>query len=562
MEYRKIFKNAKIIDVVNLEVYNGWFSVVNHFFEYVEKGRSPEDLSGEKINVKGGYVVPGLIDAHMHIESSLVTPPRFAEAVIPHGTICILQDPHELANVFGKNGVSFMIKNSKFLPLRIYIAIPSCVPTTRKNLETKNAIISSEDVRNLANNNEVIALGEVMDYNGVIEENQEIMAIIQVAMDKGLSIEGHCPTLEGVNLSKYISCGIRSDHTLTNPKKTKEQLRKGMYVMLQKKSLSKGNINFIMNLKDRSRILLITDDITPTVLLKGHLNEIVNTAIKNGWNSIDAIASSSIRPANYLGIKDLGVIAPGKTASFFISKTLEVLKPESVFIKGEVFSTKNTFSTKGIKNFNNSLCIRKLKEIDFKVRRDNFTEEKLVNVIVANSENTVTTLDKEIIKFKNGFPFINEKDLVQVNVFRRNLQKPTGSVGFLKGLGMKRGAFATSFAHDSHNLLVVGKDPVSMTKAINIIIKEGGGIAVVNGCQEIFLRLPIGGIITDAPVKEVALVTEKIEKTLRELGVLHKRPLTFLSVLSLSVSPYYKISDLGIVDTERTRILPLIVKEN
>jgi len=560
LEYRKIFKNAKIVDVFNYEVYEGWFSVVGSIFEYVERGNLPNDLKGDILDLEYFYVIPGLIDSHMHIESSLITPARFAEAVIPYGTIAILQDPHELANVFGRDGINFMVKNSTNQPLKIYTAIPSCVPATRNKLETGNAKILAEDIHVLAKNKNVIALGEIMDYNSVLKRNSEIMAIIRVAIEEGLSLEGHCPTLKGQNLSQYVSCGIKSDHTLTNPDKIQEQLRKGLYIMFQRKSITKENINFVKKLKDRSRILLVTDDIPPSALQKGHLNEVVNEAIKKGWDPIDAMASSTVRPAVYLGISNnLGSITPGKTASFFTSKTLKFLKPKNVFIDGKSFSPDKIVPTSLAKKYTNSLVIRKLKKNDFKIIDNQTICKYKLNVITANKKNTVTNLTKKVIKFKRGYPLLNDLDLVQIAVFRRRSKEPTGAFCILKGLGMKCGAFATSFAHDSHNLVVVGKDPDSMVRAANLVINEGGGMSVVNGGHQAILELPIGGVITDAPISEVSAKIKEIEEILREMGVAHKSPLTFLTTLSLSVSPYYKVSDLGIIDTEKARILPLII---
>lgn len=560
MKYRKIFKNAKIVDVFNYEVYEGWFSVVGSFFEYVERGNLPNDLKGDVIDLECFYVIPGLIDSHMHIESSLITPARFAEAVIPYGTIAILQDPHELANVFGRDGIDFMIKNSDHQPLKIYTAIPSCVPATRNKLETGNAKILAEDIHVLAKNEDVIALGEIMDYNSVLERNSEIMAIIKAAVEEGLSLEGHCPTLKGQKLSQYISCGIRSDHTFTNPDKIQEQLRKGLYIMFQKKSITKRNINFVKKLEDRSRILLVTDDIPPSDLQKGHLNEVVNEAIRKGWDPIDAIASSTVRPAVYLGISNnFGSITPGKTASFFTSKTLKALKPKNIFIEGKCFSLDKIIPTSLVEKYTNSLAIRKLKKTDFKIVDNKAICRYKLNIITSNRKNTVTNLTKKVVKFKEGYPLINDMDLVQIAVFRRRSKELSGAFCILKGLGMQYGAFATSFAHDSHNLVIVGKDPDSMARAANLVINVGGGISVVNGKREAILELPIGGVIADAPISEVSARIKEIEEILREMGVLHKNPLIFLTVLSLSVSPYYKVSDLGIIDTERARILPLII---
>ncbi|MFB0520471.1 MAG: adenine deaminase C-terminal domain-containing protein, partial [Desulfatiglandales bacterium] len=549
MSRRKIFEKARIVDTINESVYNGWFSVVNRLFEYVEEGNYLKNLVGDVVDLSGGYVVPGLIDAHMHIESSLLTPRRFAEAVIPWGTCAVLQDPHEMANVFGVNGVRFMIENSRSQALRIYTAIPSCVPPTRKHLETCNAKISAADIVELSKQESVVALGEVMDYNGVLDGDEEIIGILAAARSAGLSIEGHCPTLKGQKLSKYIACGIRSDHTLTNPEKIREQLRKGIYVMLQAKSVTEENLTFIMKLKDKSRILFVTDDIPAADLLEGHLNQVVQLAISKGWNPIDAIASATIRPADYLGIKDLGSISPGKVASFLMVEDLGRLRPERVFINGEPFSSRIFAKTRRKEEFTNLLRIRKLIKLDLRMLKNRQTVQLEANIITMNKENSLTDLVQEVVEFKEGYPLIEHKDLVQIAVFRRDKVEPTGSIGLVKGLGLQEGAFATSFAHDSHNLLVVGKEPEPMVSSANAVIQAGGGMAVSDDCSTFLLKLPIGGLITDEPFKNVATKQRTIEDRLKLMGVKHQHPLILLSVLALTVSPHYKMSDLGIVDT-------------
>lgn len=558
--YRRIFVNSKIVDVINQQVYEGWLSVKNGTFEFVEQGEYPGDLEGDLVDLKGRYVFPGLMDTHMHIESSLVTPARFCEVAVQHGTSFILQDPHEVANVFGGDGVWFMTENSRFQPLRICTAIPSCVPATRKPVETPNATIMAEDVYDLSEDELVIALGEVMDYNSVVEGNEEIVDILKAAADVGLSIEGHCPTLKGKNLSTYAGWGIRSDHTLTSPTKMREQLSKGMFVMLQLKSITKENVDFVMGLKDRSRILLVTDDVSPSALLKGHLNTIVNAAIKMGWDPIDAVASATVRAAAYLGIDDLGVIAPGAIGTFFVTDNLDEITPVKVFIEGEDFSHDTVRPTRELEEFTSKIVMRPIKRDNLRLLNEEGSHTYRTNIVSMNQENTATKLTQEELKFDDGFPSIQDKDIVHVHVFRRKQDEPTGNGGLLKGLGLKTGAFASSFSHDTHNIIAVGKDEIQMVSAVNAVLKAGGGMVFVTDNEEIILKLPIGGVITDAPVSEVAATLGKIEKALIRNGVKHKNAIMFLSVLALSVSPYYKFSDLGIVDTEAARIIPLIAE--
>ncbi|MGJ8454492.1 adenine deaminase C-terminal domain-containing protein [Pseudothermotoga sp. U03pept] len=544
---RKIFKDGLIVDVCRQRIFKGWFSVLGGRFELVEEDDITTNEPCEIIDLGGKYVVPGLIDAHMHVESSLVNCRSFARAALREGTVAVLQDPHEMANVFGRLGVQFMIEDAERQPLSFYCAIPSCVPTTRKNLETANAVIEPEDVEELARYKNVIALGEVMDYRGLLNGDEKLLKILQVAKEKNLLIEGHCPTLSGEELSKYIFLGVGSDHTLMNKKKIAEELSKGMCVMMQEKSLSEENITAIMSLPDRSRVLLVTDDVPPTKLVDGHLNKVVVEAVRNGWDKLDAIASATIRAASYLRLKDLGAISPGKRASFFLCEDLESLQPTEIYCDGVPFSQ---LRFQAVKSYLEKFFISKLlSEEDFKLTDVDDGVRKL-NVVVMNQNNTFTDLVKEEVKIKSGFALGN---YVNVGVFHRKTLK--GHVGLLKGLGMQKGAFASSFAHDSHNLLVVGKCSWCMKRAVEELFKMGGGMVYCDRDNLVRLPLEIGGIISDREVEDVAKDLTKIEELLKESGASHKNLLTFLTVLSLTVSPRYKFSDLGIVDVESCRLL-------
>jgi len=553
---RRLFENARILDVANHKVFTGWFSIVGGLFEYVEQGPVPRELDGEKVDLKGSYVVPGFIDAHTHIESSNVTPEAFSKAALEKGTVAVLADPHEMANVFGIDGVRFMIENSRNQPLEIYTAIPSCVPATRMPVETPNARITGRDVEALSKERGVIALGEVMDYVGLLSENEELLEIVKAGKRAGLLMEGHCPTLKGLELSRY-AFWIRSDHTLTDPLKIEEQLRKGMHVMLQRKSLTTETASFIMKLKDRSRLLLVTDDVPARVLIKEHLNGIVSKAIENGWEPLEAIASATLRPATYLGLSHLGLIAPGRKASFFTCRSLESIEPVEVFVAGTELTKLETAPTLGVERLRQSIKVRKVTRNDFKLLNEDFTGIIDTRVVTMNTRNSLTELETEKVVFKEGFPSIEGSDLVQVKVFARGSENPGKGGGLLRGLGLKRGAFASTFAHDSHNILVVGKSPDEMASAVNYLLENGGGMVFLLNGQPVFLPLNIGGIITDAPVERVAEIEEELESALKDAGVTHDNPLIFLTVLSLTVSPLYKFSDLGLVDVEHGKVIPL-----
>ncbi|HPP70280.1 MAG TPA: adenine deaminase C-terminal domain-containing protein [Pseudothermotoga sp.] len=536
------------MDVIRQEIFTGWFLVEDGKFKFVETGDVTENEPAEVIDLEHKYALPGFIDAHMHVESSFVTCDRFAEVALRHGTVAALQDPHEMANVFGIDGVKFMINNGKDQPLLFYTAIPSCVPTTRRCVETPNAFIEPEDVEELTKLDSVIALGEVMDYVGVLNDDEKLLKILEVAKKHNLLIEGHCPTLKGKKLSKYIAAGIGSDHTLTNPDKISEQLSKGMHIMIQEKSLSEENIQMIARLKDRSHIMIVTDDTPVTKFVNGHLNKVVAQAIEHGWPALDAVASVSIRPARYLRLSNLGAIAPGKSATFFVTESLQDLEPVNVFYSG-IEHERLLFQRPQVEKFAATFGRKVFDEDEFHL--SNVTDGiRRLNVVVCNDRNSFTDLVQEPVVVKDGFAV---GDYVNVAVFHRKSLK--GHVGLLKNFGMQKGAFASSFSHDSHNIVVVGRCAKCMKRAVEELLVNGGGMVYYSGSDLVSMPLDIGGIISTQKVETIAAKLEKIEKMIEESGVRHKNPITFLSVLALTVSPMYKFSDLGIVDTERSIVL-------
>ena len=338
MEFDALLSNARIADVFRYRLFKGWIGIRDGRFVAVEAGDAPGGIrAAESRDLAGRIVLPGLIDSHLHIESSLLTPRRFAEAVLPFGTTSILSDPHEVGNVAGEAGVKWMIAASQNLPLRIYHSIPSCVPATAPELEWTHEVFDAAAIRRLARQPSVIALGEVMDYRGLLGPNERLQAIVAAARENKLIIEGHIPTLSGLELSQYLAHGISSDHTLTFAAKIQEQISKGLAVMLQTKSVTPENMAAVADLPDRSHIILVTDDIEPPLLTdgKGHLSRIVALAIECGMPPLEAIAAASIRPARYLGLRDHGAIAPGFLADFLVMDDIAAFPPAQVYVGGQ-----------------------------------------------------------------------------------------------------------------------------------------------------------------------------------------------------------------------------------
>jgi len=566
-----LIHNAKIVDVFRLRTFEGWVGIRGGKFIYVEEGKPPAGITAKQTrDLAGRFLAPGLIDSHMHIESSHVTPRAFARAVLPHGTTTILADPHEVANVAGEEGVRWMIRASQDLPLRIFYAIPSCVPATSPELEWTGAIFDAGSVSRLAQEPSVIALGEVMDYRDVLADESRLHAMVETAQASHLLVEGHIPTLRGTELSQYLSWRITSDHTLTTPEKIREQISKGIAVMIQAKSCTPDNMRAIADLPDRSRILLITDDIEPSLLINGHLSLIVQMAIKAGMPPLEALASASVRPARYLGLRDLGGIAPGMNADFMVMDELAAFPPRQVYVRGNRVAEDGKYLAADSPapaapptghSIPGPFSPNDFKFVTHLTQPSPYQGEGkggvTANAVVVKSDVTsFTQLEKISVRVQDGFAKFSDNDsLALVAVIARN--RSSQSVGVIKDLGLHHGAVATSFAHDSHNLLVVGRDAAEMSAAANFVHQMGGGIVIVrDGALIAKLELPVLGLLTDAPLDQLVADFNALEDALRSLGVKHQRPFLMLSLLSLSVSPNYKFTDKGVIDTEARRLLP------
>lgn len=549
---------VKIADVVRLRLFEGWVGIRQGQFQYVEPGHPPAGLEARQVLDGAGQIMaPGLIDAHMHIESSLLTPRRFAQAVLPHGTTAVLADPHEIGNVLGEAGVRWMIEASRGLPLEVFTAIPSCIPATDETLETALGVLGAAEVDRLAGLPGVIALGELMDYQGLAAGSARLEGIIAAARRHQLLLEGHTPTLGGTVLSDYAAHGITSDHTLSTPDKLLEQLSKGFTVMLQAKSLNAEVVQAVQALPDRSRVLLVTDDVMPNRLTQAHLSGIYRRALELGWEPLDALASATLRPASYLRQPQLGLIAPGRQATFVLLSSLENWPPNAVYVRGQLVASQGQ-STADLAQSpplpKGGEIIRPLPaRLSFGVADGTHT----VRLMAMNQINTFTLLDEAPVAFADGWP-LEEHNLAVVAVLTRQGDQPA-ALGLLKGLGLRQGAFASSLAHDSHPLIAVGRDPQLMTRALEQVRQLGGGMVFVTSQASYSLSLPIAGLISDAPLEEVAPQFEAIEAAIRAQGVTHLNPVLFLTLLALTVSPTVKMSDRGLVDVEARRLVSLFV---
>ncbi len=562
MDFDALLVNARIADVFRYRFFEGWMGIRDGRFITVEAGGAPGGIrAAETLDLAGRIVLPGLIDSHLHIESSLLTPRRFAEAVLPFGTTTILSDPHEVGNVAGEDGVKWMIAASQDLPLRIYHSIPSCVPATSPEIEWTNEVFDAAIIRRLARQPSVIALGEVMDYRGLLGPNERLRAIVRAARENNLLIEGHIPTLAGIELSQYLAHGISSDHTLTFAEKIQEQISKGLAVMLQTKSVTPENVAAVAELPDRSQIILITDDIEPSLLEDGHLSRIVTLAIECGMPPLEAIAAATIRPARYLGLRDHGAIAPGFLADFLVMDDISAFPPAQVFVGGQPVAGEGAMAA-AITRENPAQpdypgIPGSFAPDDFKLDSKGASGNVQAQVVaLQDRHSTLTKLEQMTVRLQDGRAQFEDNDgLALASVIARDESSRTA--GLIANTGLTRGAWASSVAHDCHNLLVIGRSPEAMAQAANAVHAMGGGVAVAaDGGLIASLRLPYFGLLSDEPVAEVAGGLAAVEDAMRRIGAHQTRPFLTFSIMSLSVSPYAKFTDKGLVDTESRQLIP------
>ncbi|MCJ7816678.1 MAG: adenine deaminase [Candidatus Aenigmarchaeota archaeon] len=542
---------GKIVDVVS--------GKVSDSFLYVDGGKIVHSKGKpEKIyDFSGFYIVPGFIDAHVHIESSLMTPSFFAESVIPHGTAAVVTDPHEIANVAGMDGIEFMLNDSAG-PLKVFFTAPSCVPAT--SMETSGASLGPKEIENLMKNPRFVGLGEMMNFPGVVQGDPEVMEKIRVAKKSKKRLDGHCPGLRGSDLKKYITTGMQSDHECTSPEEAKEKLSLGMHIMIREGSAMK-NLDAllpIVNEKTWQKCMLVSDDIHPeTILKEGHMDRILRKAVSLGLDPITALRMVTLNPAKYFSLKGLGSLEKGKSATFAILKDLKSFEVLAFFADGEMVYEKGRVLPK-IKHPNPPERIRS------SVRLKPFSKKDLM---VPNSSNEVRVIKipdgktTARLPCENGFLKPDStNDILPLVVLERH--KATGNIGkgFVTGFGLKSGALASTVAHDSHNIICVGADYDDMVSAIDALKNSGGGLVAVKDKRTLaILELPVAGLMNAEPVEKISMKLDLLHSAARKLGCSLDSPYMVLAFLALPVIPKLKLTDKGLVDVEAFRIVDVKV---
>jgi len=561
-----VITNARLVNVFTGEIHDATIGIKQKYISYVSDGFR-ELKSNKYVDAEGRYVIPGLVDAHMHIESSMVTPSAFAEGVLPHGTTVVAADPHEIANVLGVSGVKMMLDASRDLPLKIYMMAPSTVPSL-PGMETSGAEIGPKEVAELIDCEGIIGLGEVMDFWGVINLDEKMTGILDEVRLKGGLIEGHSPVFTDRELQAFIDAGVDSDHTIMNVEKVREKLRLGMNVQIQERFITPELMKYINTLPDPTNFLLVTDDVTADKLFtRGHLDALVRKAMKCGLDPILAIQAATIRPARRIRLYKHGCIGPGRTADILLLDSLEDFVIDTVIADGEIVAQKGRMIKQlPHRNFPkeayNTVKLQEVCATDFavKTKKDWGTAE--VNAITVNDTNSQTVGEMVEVPITNGYLALEGTNLLTMAVFERHGIKGTKNLGILKNVGPFEGAMATTYAHDCHNLVIIGSDKGDMALAANTLIKTGGGMAAVRNGQILSLvELPIAGLLSDKKMDEVANKIISFAKTLKDMGVNHKEPIMLLTILALAVSPKIKITDLGIVDVVNRKFVDLIIRE-
>ncbi len=553
-----LIKKGRVVDVFSgqiekkdVAIFGG---VIVGFGDYQAK---------EIVDVKGDFLCPGLIDGHVHVESSMVTIPEFARAVVPRGTTSVVIDPHEIANVHGRAGIRFMADSAEGILLNVFIMLPSCVPAT--HMETSGAILRATDLRSLFREPWAIGLAEMMNFPGVISRDPEVLKKIETA--KGRPVDGHAPMLSGKGLYAYLTAGIRSDHECTSLKEAKEKLKNGMWIQMREGTTARNlkDLLPLVTTKSSRRIFFVTDDRHPKELLEeGHIDSMIRRAIQLGLDPILAIQMATLNTAEYFRLDDIGAIAPGFRADILTFDRLDRFQIGKVFKDGILVAENGKMliapaSKRRTLKTGNSVRVKPLRKDAFLLR----SSQPLAKVIRLVPGQIVTKKEVREIILRDGVAYPNIKeDILKIVVVERH--KATGNigVGFVSGFGLTKGAIGSSVAHDSHNIVTVGTNDHDILKVVKTIQAISGGLAVVsNGKVLSSLPLPIAGLMSESAVPQVHLQLKALHRAAKKLGCKIPDPFMALSFLSLPVIPELKITDKGLVDVNQFKFVPLFGKE-
>jgi adenine deaminase len=534
---------GNLVDVVDNKIYPARVTMDGGKVTAVEK------LTKEV----SGFLLPGFIDAHVHIDSSQLCPSRFAEAAVAHGTTAVVTDPHEMANVMGMEGVEYMVRDAKGVPLRIFFTAPSCVPATP--FEGNGATLGAKEVDTLLRRKEFVALGEVMDYPGVIRGDKEVLAKIKAARENWKPVDGHCPGLSGPDLVRYINAGINTEHECTTADEAEEKYRLGMWIMVRE-SAAERNLRDLMPFAKANECFLVTDDLQAAELCQGHLDSVLRKAVLMGMSPIHAIRAVTAWPAWHYYLPG-GSIAVGRTADIVVVDDLRDFRVREVYIDGALVAKdgKALFEPKPEQCRSCILRQQRIPE-EFQIKHPGpSARARVICLIPGEIESKELQL---ALKVEGGVlqPSRSEDILLMAMVSRYREAPP--ALAFVRGFGLKAGAIASTVAHDSHNIIAVGTSADMLAKAINAV-SEKGGYYITDGKEEERLELDVCGLMSTRPAAEVAAAEERINLMAKKMGCQLAAPMQTLAFQGLLVIPELKLSDRGLFDSRRMQFVDVVM---
>jgi adenine deaminase len=559
-------KGGYLINVYTEEAYRADVAIAGNRIAAVDESLPDGRMV---VNVDGMYLAPGFIDSHTHVEMSFLTLTEFGKIALKHGTTCVMEEPHEIANVLGLRGVKALVEEAKTLPVRFYFQIPSCVPSSIH--ETSGAALTLKDVKEGLKLPRVVGLGEFMNVPSILRADRGALRKIEVARRLGAVVEGHCPGLEGCELNAYASTGISSDHEAFQPLEGVRKLRAGLTLEIREGSTVK-------NLKDLLKPILklnlslencclATDDILPGDLeALGYMDYVVRRAIEEGVDPVKAVKMATLNPARHFRLEqDLGSVTPGKLADIVVLKNLQKVEVDSVILNGKIAYHRGDIRVPFKKfrfpswAYNTVKLKRKIKREELKVRVQGFSGSRvLVNVIRITEGQAYTLREKRWMKVRDG-EVLGDEDAAKVFVIERHGKRGGVGKGFIAGLGLRKGAISSTVGHDAHNIIVAGHDVEDVYLAFRRLFEIKGGIVIVqDGEVTCDLPLPIAGLMSDEKYERVLRRLEELEREARKLGVSIKSPFVQLSFISLTSIPEIRLTDLGLFDVKANRFIDLI----
>lgn len=524
---------GNIVDILNKRIFKGEVCVENGQISAIR------EVNHEVEN----YILPGFVDAHIHIESSMVVPSEFAKIAVLHGTVATVSDPHEIANVLGVQGVDFMIENGKKVPLKFNFGAPSCVPAT--SFESAGAVINADDIKLMMENPDINYLAEMMNYPGVLLDDEEVLQKIEHAKNNNKPIDGHAPGLRGDDVTKYIAAGISTDHECFRYDEALEKLQKGMKILIREGSAAK-NFEALIDLlpEHYNNMMFCSDDKHPDDLLLGHINQLCERAVAKGMDIFKVLQAACVNPVKHYNL-EVGLLQVGDPADFILVDNLKEFNVLETYINGELVAKNGKSFVKSVpfevlNNFNTDIK----KVADFRLA----SSSKKIRVIEALDGELVTNqIAADSLIVDGNLVSNTATDVLKMTVVNR-YKNETPSIAFIKNFGIKEGAIASSVGHDSHNIIAIGVSDEAICKAVNLIIENKGGVCAVTKTTEKVVALPVAGIMSDQPAEIIGNAYAALDAMAKEMGSTLRAPYMSLSFMALLVIPSLKLSDKGLFD--------------